>query len=45
MSLREVVEKNTLWGNQVDFEKARAEVMSRRLKDLKNKAPKLKLGH
>lgn len=44
MSLREVVEKNPLWGKQVDFEKARAEVMSRRLKDLKDRAPKLKLG-
>lgn len=44
MSLRDVVEKNTLWKDQVDFEKARSDVLAYRLKDLKNRAPKLKLG-
>lgn len=44
MSLRPAVEANLSWKKQVDFDKARAEVLACRLKDLKNRAPKLNLG-
>ncbi len=44
MSLRPAVENDFMMKKEVDFDKARAEVLEYRLRDLKKRAPSFKLG-